>query len=337
LRVATFNAALYRDPPRQLAADLRAGDPQADAVAAIVRLTDPDVLLMNEVDHGEAAAILASRWLRFPYWFAPPVNTGVPSGFDLDRDGTVGGPGDAHGFGRTPGQYGLVVFSRHPIVEREVRCFGDVLWRDVPDAAIPPDWYPGEALGVLRLSSKNHCVVPVDVRGQRLHLLVSHPTPPVFDGAEDRNGRRNHDEIRMLADLLDGAAWLGSALPGDASVVVLGDLNADPQDGDTFRDPMRLLLQHPRLQDPRPTSRGAVVASRAQGGRNAEHRGAPELDTADWPDDDSGNLRVDYVLPSRDLTVRDSGVFWPAPGERGSGWIEASDHRLVWVDLAWLP
>jgi hypothetical protein len=234
-----------------------------------------------------------------------------------------------------PGQYGLVVFSRHPIAQPEVRCFGDVLWRDMPDAAIPPGWYSPEALAVLPLSSKNHCIVPVDVGRQRLHLLVSHPTPPVFDGPEDRNGRRNHDEIRLLADLLDGAAWLGPALPEDASVVVLGDLNADPHDGDTFRDPMRLLLQHPRLQDPRPTSRGAVEASQRQAGPNLAHHGPPELDTADWPEEESGNLRVDYVLPSRDLTVLASGVFWPADAERGSAWIDASDHRLVWVDLAW--
>ena len=33
-----------------------------------------------------------------------------------------------------------------------------------------------------------------------MHLLVAHPTPPTFDGAEDRNGTRNHDEIRFWAD-----------------------------------------------------------------------------------------------------------------------------------------
>ena len=28
-----------------------------------------------------------------------------------------------------------------------------------------------------------------------MHVLVSHPTPPTFDGPEDRNGLRNADEI----------------------------------------------------------------------------------------------------------------------------------------------
>ena len=35
-----------------------------------------------------------------------------------------------------------------------------------------------------------------------LHVLASHPTPPTFDGPEDRNGRRNHDEIRFWADYI---------------------------------------------------------------------------------------------------------------------------------------
>ena len=35
---------------------------------------------------------------------------------------------------------------------------------------------------------------------ETVHFLVSHPTPPVFDGPEDRNGPRNYDEIRFWAD-----------------------------------------------------------------------------------------------------------------------------------------
>ena len=38
------------------------------------------------------------------------------------------------------------------------------------------------------------------VGGKVIHTLVSHPTPPVFDGPEDRNGTRNHDEIRLWSD-----------------------------------------------------------------------------------------------------------------------------------------
>ena len=50
-----------------------------------------------------------------------------------------------------------------------------------------------------------------------------------------------------------------------------------------------------------------------QGGANLTHQGDPEYDTADFNDNPApGNLRADYVLPSRwGLRVRDAGVFWP--------------------------
>src|SRR3546814_2632341 len=52
--------------------------------------------------------------------YLAPVNTGVPSGLDLDGSGTVGGEGrdrgnDAWGYGLHPGQYGMLVLSRYPI------------------------------------------------------------------------------------------------------------------------------------------------------------------------------------------------------------------------------
>ena len=302
VRVATFNVS------ENVAAN-----------AEVIRRVDPDVLLLNEVDDPAG--------LPYPHVFRPPVNTGVPSGFDLDHDGRSDGPGDALGYGIYPGQYGMAVVSRYPI--GQAHCFGELRWRDVPDHAIPDGWYSDAALDVLPLSSKNHCVVPIEIRDERLHLLVSHPTPPVFDGPEDRNGRRNHDEIRLWVDLIDGAGYLDHRLPDGARFVIAGDLNADPHDGDAFAGPMGPLLQ--RVRDPLPASAGASEAAAQQGGRNAEHRGPPQLDTADFPDDAVGNLRVDYVLPSPNLTVKGAGVHWP----KASEWTPVSDHRLVWVDLRW--
>src|SRR3546814_8760084 len=88
-----------------------------------------------------------------------------------------------------------------------------------------------------------------------VHFLISHPTPPVFDGAENRNGLRNHDEIRLWAEYLSGAAidWLyddsgrRGGLAPDAAFVLAGDLTADPVDGDGYQHPVRLLLDHPRI------------------------------------------------------------------------------------------
>ena len=109
------------------------------------------------------------------------------------------------------------------------------------------------------------------------------------------------------------------------------------RDGDSA-PAIQQLLDHPRINsDFTPTSQGAVAASRARPDLNADHQGDPSHDTADFSGDGHGNLRVDYVLPSRDLRVVDSGVFWPKPGEPGSEAIKATDHRLVWVDLEFPP
>jgi hypothetical protein len=360
LRVAVFNASLVRDDAGGLRRDLERGDDaQAMAVAAILQVVRPDVVLLLEVDRDpEALARLEQAYLAVPqpgggeglvyaHRFVPPTSTGTPSGLDLDRDGRSDGPGDALGFGRFPGQYGMVVLSRHPIDVDGVRCFGELRWRDVweahlpddPDTIPPADWYSCAALDVLPLSSKNHCVVPVVVGGQRLHLLASHPVPPVFDGAEDRNGLRNHDEIRLWSQLLDGGPGLPVIPEADARFVIAGDLNADPHDGDSTGDPIgRWLLSHPRVAaQPVPSSRGAEAAARRDGGANATHVGPAMYDTSDFPDADGGpgNLRTDYVLPSKNLEVVDTGVFWPAPGEAGAELVGCSDHRLVWIDVRW--
>ena len=360
LRVATFNASLTRDRPGELARDLgRPDDPQAREVAAIVQEVDPDVLLLNEFDRdpeGKALASFRELYLGqsqggrepvdYPHWYVPPANTGVPSGVDLDRNGKIGGPGDALGFGRFEGQYAFVLLSKHPIAEGQIRTFQRFLWRDMPNALLPEGWYAPEALDVLRLSSKNHVDVPVEVGGTLVHLLASHPTPPVFDGPEDRNGRRNHDEIRLFADyvaperagyLVDDAGIPGG-LPVGRRFVVLGDLNADPQDGDSTAGAVLQLTRHPAIDaDLVPTSAGGAEAAREQGGANRDQAGDPAADTADFAEP-PGNLRVDHVLPSRaGLRPIDGGVFWPPAGTPGAELVDASDHRLVWLDLELLP
>jgi endonuclease/exonuclease/phosphatase family metal-dependent hydrolase len=178
-----------------------------------------------------------------------------------------------------------------------------------------------------------------------VHFLVSHPTPPTFDGPEDRNGRRNHDEIRFwelyVGDgpqdwIVDDAGRRGGL--GRRPFVIAGDLNADPHDGDSSGGAIGRLLGHPRVQaEPIPTSAGGAEQARLQGGKNLEHRGDPSQDTADF-NPSVGNLRVDYVLPSKELPVVASGVFWPLTSDPlfrlvGNHPFPVSDHRLVWADL----
>ncbi len=338
-------------------------DPQVRAAAAIVRRVRPDVLVVNEIDHDYAApddlaanprrllaAYLAQGegGIEYPHVFAAPCNTGLLSGLDLDRDGKVATDadrgtrahgGDCFGYGTYPGQFSMAVLSRLPIRAQEARTFQRFLWRDLPGHHLPAEFYPPEAAAILRLSSKSHWDVPVEIGDRVLHLLVSHPTPPVFDGDEDRNGRRNFDEIqfwvRYLADdpaLYDDRGGRGGLSPG-ALFVLAGDLNADPGSREAVYDgvpAIAQLLAHPLIQDPgdRVGSRGAA----AHAGRSAGSPGHPERATAEF----GGGVRVDYLLPGRGLEILDGGVFWPAAEEDPEGHRlaeAASDHRLVWLDL----
>jgi endonuclease/exonuclease/phosphatase family metal-dependent hydrolase len=113
----------------------------------------------------------------------------------------------------------------------------------------------------------------------------------------------------------------------------MGDLNNDPNDGNSRHGAIEELLGHDRVTDPTPTSPGGRKAGKTDGGANQSHEGKHARDTADFSDDRVGNLRVDYALPSSGLTVDESGVWWPAPGEDHADLAGVSDHRPVWVDV----
>ena len=175
-----------------------------------------------------------------------------------------------------------------------------------------------------RLSSKSHWDVPIKVNGEIVHVLAAHPTPPVFDGPEDRNGLRNHDEIRFWDDYVTpGAGRLHLRRPGRHAAVwppasassslatttptrtmATASTSAIQQILDRIRRSMRRVV---------PTSPGGVRAVVAPGRRQRDC--TPETrrrDTADFADTTPGNLRVDYVLPSQvGLDPIGGSVFWP--------------------------
>ena len=384
VRFGTFNASLNRNVAGQALADLSApGNPQADAVAEIIQRVRPEVLLINEFDyyaptaaHPDGPLVDAFRDnylaighngaapIDYPYTFIAESNTGIPSGFDFNNNGVLGEADDAYGFGFFPGQFGMAVFSQHPIDSDAIRTFQHFLWKDMPGAmlpddpatAAPADWYSEAELAVFRLSSKSHWDVPIEIDGTTVHFLVSHPTPPVFDAAEDRNGTRNHDEIRLWADYITPgktAAYIydddgvqGGLKPGSLFVIA-GDQNSDPLDGDSIPGSIQQLLDHPRVNTKvTPWSAGGPYWAEVQDALNDSHRSNPLYDTADFcdtavppPCGGPGNLRADYVLPSRALRIVDAGVFWPTATDplfylTGSGFpVPSSDHRAVWVDL----
>ncbi|MBF9029476.1 endonuclease/exonuclease/phosphatase family protein [Rhodobacterales bacterium HKCCE3408] len=316
LRLAVFHADLERRGPGILLRDiLRGEDDQVDAVVEVIAGADPDILLLLGVDWDAGLAAvsalsgrLAEAGSDFPYIFAPRPNAGRPSGVDLDGDGTWPEAQDAQGYGRFTGEGGMALLSRLPIDADAARDFSALLWRDLPGngaEAVLTD----EALEVARLSTMGIWDVPIVTDAGPFHVLAIHAGPPVFDGPEDRNGIRNEDETGFLVRYLDG--WSPDGVPFDAEeFAVMGTLNVDPERGEGRRGALSALLSHDLVQDPQPVSETGGTA------------------TADWDDPQPGNLRVDYVLPSADVTVSDSGVLWDAPQAAA-----ASRHRLVFVDV----
>jgi hypothetical protein len=393
VRFATFNVSLYAKVPGEVAERLASGtDTQAASEAEIIQRVQPDILLLNEVDYDKDAKLIDTfqrKYLEvaqnvsksangpaepaiYPYRYVAESNTGVHSGFDLDRNrrltdkpGSVDYGGDSWGFGQYPGQYSFVVLSKYPIDTANVRTFKNFKWKHLPGAQLPDDasttkpsdWYSAETLEQFPLSSKNHCDVPVKIGDLVVHVLVSHPTPPAFDGDEDRNGKRNHDEIRFWIDyvtsagasggreslaggddIYDDSGKRGGLKPG-SSFVIMGDLNGDPNDGQGQVGIAKLLAAPELAKYPAPESNGAEEQAKLQGGINDSHAGNPRQDTLDAADENGpGNLRLDYVLPSNDLKVVASGVFWPQNTDElfklvGTFPFPSSDHHLVWTEI----
>src|SRR5258706_16030483 len=101
LKVATFNASLYRSQPAELLPDLSQGNgSQIKSIAEIIQRTNPDVLLINEFDYSPNNAAVdlfqtilstpqnnlnvptSGQPILYPYRRAFESNTGIASGFD---------------------------------------------------------------------------------------------------------------------------------------------------------------------------------------------------------------------------------------------------------------
>jgi endonuclease I len=376
-KVATYNISHYRATSGALITDLATVNAtQSQNIARVIQRNNADVLLLNEFDYdakGEALKRFQENYLEvgqsgeapvyYPYAFIAPSNTGIASGFDLDNNGTIvttpGATGygeDALGFGAFPGQYAFVVLSKHPIDTANIRTFQKFLWKDMPGALLPDDpdiagtgdWYSPAELNVYRLSSKNHADVPVLINGTPVHILASHPTPPVFDApgaglpwkaGVDHNGRRNSDEIRFWSDYVTPAssayiyddtetsAAPGGGLAPNSRFIICGDQNSDNNEGDGTDPAIKQLIGGIA------TVGGAAIPANPL----VNSTFVPAGGTGPQPDDTaafSGGVRVDYALPSIfGFDTPTGGVFWPGAGDPMSGAVAASDHHLVFVNL----
>jgi Endonuclease/Exonuclease/phosphatase family len=322
VRIATYQVELSRDGPGLLLRDLATGDdPQIAAIIQTLIALDADIILLTDIDFddnltalGLFADQLGTAGLSYPTRFALPPNTGVATGLDLDGNGRLAEARDAMGYGRFAGDGGMAILSRYPVMPEGVQDMSAFLWRDLPGAILPPDM-PPDVARIQRLSTTGHWAVPFAIGDLRLTLLAWHASPPVFDGPEDRNGRRNHDETAFWLHYLAGDL----PFPAPAGpFVIAGDANLDPVDGEGLPAALSSLLAHPLLQDPAP---------RGTSGQNDPR------DTALF-DAPLGGLRLDYILPSADLRIAASGVLWPPETDPVSAVLAAaSRHRPVWVDI----
>ena len=204
VRVATFNASMdatnYVEQNQapigsELQNHLRNGEQkQIKNIAEIIQRLKPDIILLNEFDYSSQSAADIQNFIKqylnvsqnnntpidYPYFYSAPVNTGVDSGLDLDKDGIASGTkGDAFGFGYFPGHYGMVVLSQYPIQSEQIRTFQNFLWKDMPDNLLSTikdengqAYYSHQAQQILRLSSKSHWDIPIIIGNRTIHLLA---------------------------------------------------------------------------------------------------------------------------------------------------------------------
>lgn len=337
---------------------------QLKAAAEIIRRIRPDVLVINEIDHdidalkeGQDLSLNAWRFndaylnqgekpIDFRFTYAAPCNTGFLAGKDFDNNGKVATDkdrgsrdhgGDCYGYGAYPGQYSMAILSRLPLVNEKARAFQKFLWKDLPNNLIPTEWYSDDEIDIFRLSSKSHWDVTIRIGNKSFHLLVSHPTPPVFDGPEDRNGRRNYDELKMWVHYINNDSVMvddsgvKGGLAENERFIIIGDLNAAPL-GDKLENgqlSIDQLLRHARIND----CGDLLVSEGALHGRNPGPPNYIERRTSGWGD---RGLRIDHLLPSKDLEPVNGGVYWPDAKVEAEGAAlakKASDHRLIWLDI----
>ncbi|MFV8433374.1 endonuclease/exonuclease/phosphatase family protein [Vibrio owensii] len=366
-------------------------------VAAIIQHEKPAVLLMAEFNNdGEGKDVAAITGFRlnylavpqslnsidggdlqepiaFPYFENYATNTGLQSGYDLDRNGSIGGANDAWGYGTYHGQYAFALISQFPIDKENTRTFQNFKWSDMPGETNPvivdcddngltcgEEWYSEEAWANMPLSSKNHVDAPIKITKEdgtieTVHVLMSHPTPPIFNNAAMHNKIHNRAEIDFWVDYVSGgdtASYIyddkgtKGGLADGSKFVVMGDLNADPLSGDGDLTAINDLMNHKNVNT---NATFGTLAPSSWGGPECLANGECKAENWDTPYPNqvtsTSGLRLDHVIPSSEMNVVDSAVFWPASFEDGRKLMNddrigygnaksiSSDHRLVSIKV----
>lgn len=371
LRVATVNAGLSEDEEGALAERLEGGqDEAAQMLARNIQKTRPDVLLITDIDtdthvadifkdqylaeaqtDGEAGSKDLSP-LDYRYVYAASTNAGVQSGADLNGNGSTGDPGDAFGVGHFEGQRSMILYSRYPIKQDEVRTFNNLIWSELPGSSLDTEKYSKLVRSVLPLNSTSLWDVPLDVDGETVHVVATGLTPDQGEGAD---ADRRLDQLRFLnmylsdsdelRDLTDDAGAYGG-LEQEANAVVLGALGPDLESLDEnvgqkrqdAAEELETFLDSGELDVAKPSSAGA----------QCEDDASPQIRTIlDFvcatqyaTRIGGGTSRSDYVAAANGSTVSKSGIeaaMSRAVAEKSSaGTSSASSagaRRMVWADV----
>lgn len=366
VRIATWDVQGIRTK------DLATPDhPRLKHLAEVLQRLRPNIILLNRITYdtpgapdvkpGETPGLNAQRFvdlylavpqaeglapLRYRA-FTAPVNSGMASGMDLDRGGSVvteypapGSPGtaadaarysgDCWGYGLYPGHEGMALLldERLAILADKARTFRRFPWDYMPAALLPkaedgsPTGLTEKERAIFRLSSASHWDVPVKLPdGSLLHILCSQPGVALAAEPGERQRLRTADEIRFWTDYTDGEPYFvddsngpGGADP-DAPFVILGNLGLPPGTGEPATDPVHSLLHATRRVNSAvtPTSDLSI----------------PGLD----PTATSARGRCDYILPSSDLGIVSAGIWRHGSPDRPF----PSDHYPTWMEVRIVP
>lgn len=375
IQIRNVAAIIQKNRPDVLMMGEYNNDGSGEDLTALKGFQDNYLSVAQSIDGAGGEANLEP--IEYPFAESYATNTGLNTEFDLDNNGTAGAmPGDAWGFGFYHGQYAFALMSKYEIDTANTRTFQNFKWKDMPDAINPTiincddlsnvpgmscgdSWYNDEEWAEVRMSSKNHVDAPIIIPtadGETvIHLLLSHPTPPVFEDLALKNKYLNQAEVQFWADYInnesyiyDDAGTTGGLMAGE-HFVVMGDLNLDaaPGAGDGFTETMKalhddaLVNQNVTNGPLYPTSFGAAEYA---ANRSSAHP-YPNRITAEFYNP-YGGINADHTIPSASLNVIDSGVYWAASyeegrklfndariGQYGSGKDISSDHRMVWLKI----
>jgi hypothetical protein len=356
LRVAQFNL-------REMSTDklMSASDEQATAAAEVAARFEPDILCINELQYD------ISGW---PAQGMPGAAPGSPyGGYNVpgadnakrvaERVAAAGGPSYEHtlltagnsgyywegntlgfdwfilrGWGEYPGRFNTAVLSKYPIVEDQVRIITNFAWEDLPDNKIAQ---MDSEIGVqvppgFPLFEKSLNVVPVQVGADVVHLVLLHPVSPAFDPI---NPYRNYDELRALRLFLDGQLPGVEPLAVGAKFIVVGDLNADPDDGDSLPGAIQQVLEQPDLLAVFPEGAG----TKGNNGQYNTYISGCGLDDGSVVTNPAARfqLQLDYLLPSATIgQPLESNNFFPDIAQNQYDFAlscRASDHRFLSIDV----